>query len=217
MISDSGDPVNPIWVILDEPYLRDTDHGYILRNCGYGFNFKKTWKLSGAPEPFITSLYDLNSPLIIRDAAAAWQRLIGRLHTYHPPLIVVLGDDLLNHFVPSTKQKQAKNSSLTKWAGSLLKSPLLNYDHYIIGSYTPDFVSMNWTYHEIQGYIDFGHVKDECDYFCNHGSLNPLPIRNIITNPTYDNVCSYLLYLLDAFHGGKIPYVSSDIETIRPA
>jgi hypothetical protein len=211
-ILDSGDPLNPIWVIIDRPYTRDTDHGYIL-SCGYGYNFKKTWKLSQAPEPFITCV---DPTIYSTNFQADLVNLIARLHVYHPPLIVLLGDELLNSLVPSTKQKDKKAKSLIKWAGSLLKSPLLNFDHYIIGSYSPDFVTLNWDLHEIQGYIDFGHVKEEYDYYKQHLVLQPLPSRTVITTPTYDTVCDYLRYLLDSYHNGSLSFVSSDIETLRP-
>src|SRR5262249_50616062 len=101
-------------------------------------------------------------------------------------------------------------------SGSLMTSPVITHPHYVLGSYTPDWVSTNWAYHEIQGYIDFGRVRGEYEYYHNNGSLNPLPVRTIITNPTYDQLCDYLRYILNAYATGVISFVSSDIETIRP-
>jgi hypothetical protein len=218
MINDYGDPQNPLWIIIDQPFARDAEQGYLF-SSGYGYNFKKTWKLSQAPDPYITCFNsDLDKPT---DLIVDYQKTLGRINQYQPKMIVALGDDVLNTFVPSTTQKSRKAngkkaSSLTKWAGSLLTSPDITYPHYVLGTYTPDFVSANWEYHEIQGYIDFGRVRGELDYIRNNGTLNPLPIRSLITNPTYDQLCDYLRYILNGHANGTIPFVGSDIETIRP-
>lgn len=213
MINDYGDPQNPVWVVLKEPYAKDADQGYILSG-GYGWNFKKTWKLSQAPDPYITSFNgDLDRPT---DLSVDFTALLQKLNQYQPKLIVALGDEVLNAFVPSTVQRNKKASSLTKWSGSLMTSPSVTYPHYVIGSYTPEFVSTNWGYHEIQGYIDFGRVRSELDYIRNNGSLCPLPIRTLITNPTYDQLCDYLRYIINSHTNNLLSFVSSDIETLRP-
>src|SRR5467141_2658883 len=150
IIRDYGDEHNPIWVVLKSPYPKDSENGYIL-SSGIGYNFKKTWKLSGAADPFITCV---NPDLDVKfDWPFQSLGFLAKINNYQPKIVVILDDDLLNIFVPSTKQKTAKTSSLQKWAGSLLISPLLTYPHYVVGSYPPDFVSANWDYHEIQGFI----------------------------------------------------------------
>jgi hypothetical protein len=213
MINDYGDPANPIWVVLKEPYAKDADQGFILSG-GYGYNFKKTWKLSQSPDPYITSFNnDLDHPTDLKTDYAA---LIAKMGHYQPKLIVALGDEVLNSFCPMTIQKNKKASSLTKWAGSLLTSSSISYPHYVLGTYTPEFVSTNWNYHEIQGYIDLARIRCEYDFICRNGTINPLPIRTLHTNPTYDSVCDYLRYILHSYTSGILPFVSSDIETLRP-
>jgi len=213
MIKDYGDPQNPIWVVMNAPYPKDAEQGWILSG-GYGFNFKKTWKLGGAPDPYITSANnDLSSTF---DSKRDFPLLLARINQYQPKLIVSLGDEMTELLAPITVQKNKKASALAKWAGSLCTSPDVKYPHYVIGSYDPQFVSTNWAYHEIQGYIDFGRVRSEFEFIRHNGFINPLPIRTLITNPTYDALCDYLRFLLDSHTNGKLPYVSSDIETIRP-
>jgi hypothetical protein len=219
-IRDYGDEKCPVWVILGQPYSRDADNGYILSG-GHGYNFKKTWKLSGADDPFITSLCsDLDAPIDMTPVSGQLSALLQRINNIQPKILVILNDDLLTYFIPTTKQKTSKaigkSSPMSKWAGSLLKSSLLTYPHYIIGSYAPDYITMNWDQHEIQGFIDFGHVKEEWDYLKQHGILNDLPIRSIVTNPTFDSLTDYLRWLLDSYDRGVLAYISSDIETIRP-
>lgn len=213
MINDYGDPQNPIWVVLKEPYAKDAEQGYIL-SSGYGWNFKKTWKLSQSPDPYITSFNnDLDVPTNLATDFAA---LTAKINHYQPKLIVALGDEVLNSFCPMTIQRNKKASALTKWAGSLMISPNLTYPHYVIGSYTPEFVSTNWNYHEIQAFLDFGRVRSEFTFLHGNGFLNPLPIRTLTTNPTYDQLCDYLRFILDSHTRGVLNFVSSDIETIRP-
>lgn len=213
MINSYGDPANAIWVIMDKPYDKDAAQGYILSG-GYGYNFKKTWKLSQSPDPYITALnMDLDRPT---DLSADFAAILSQVNQYQPKIIVTLGDEVLNKFVPSTIQRNKKASALTKWAGSLLTSPSVSYPHYVIGSYDPEFVSTNWNYHEIQGFLHFGKVRAELDYLRNYGTLQPLPSRSIITNPTYDTLCDYLRYLVNSFTNRTIHFVGSDIETLRP-
>jgi hypothetical protein len=216
LIRDYGDEKNPIWVILKTPHTKDAENGYIL-SSGVGYNFKKTWKLSGCIDPYITCLNpDLDVNTDLSPASGQWSTLLTRINNIQPKLLVILDDSLLVKFVPTTKPKTKNASPCTNWAGSLLKSQDIKHDHYIVGSYDPSYVSMNWDYHEIQGFIDFGHVKEEYDYLTQHGTLNPLPSRSIITNPSYENLCDYLRWLLISYDNNQLSYVSSDIETIRP-
>jgi hypothetical protein len=210
VIKDFGYTTNPIWVLVDAPYNNDAQDGVVLSG-GYGWNFKKTWKLGGL---------DLNRDTYIRslrpclgatyDAPNVLSALLSELDRYRPTFIVPLSDEILNYLVPETTQAKEKNSSLIKWAGSLLKSKYLSYPHYIIGSHPPDWVTRNWDYNEIQAFIDFGHVKEEFDYWKKYGTINPLPRRNLAVEPLYPDLISYLHDCL------SLSLVSVDIETIRP-
>jgi hypothetical protein len=117
---------------------------------------------------------------------------------------------VLNYLVPETTQAKEKNSSLGKWAGSLLTSKYLSYPHYVIGSQPPEWVVRNYDYREIQAFIDFGHVREEFEYWKKYGTLNPLPRRSLHTEPLYPDLISYLHDCL------SLNMVSVDIETIRP-
>ncbi len=178
-INNLGNESSPIWILLDAPYENDSDDGVIL-SSGYGYNFKKIWKLAGMDlnNCFIRSLRPCLGATYIRENVL--HNLLADLDKYHPTIIVPLSDEILNYLVPETTQAKEKNSSLGKWAGSLLTSKYLSYPHYVIGSYPPDYVTRNWDYNEIQAFIDFGHVKEEFDYWRHNGCLNPLLKRNLI-------------------------------------
>ncbi len=214
LVSPYGNPKASIWVIMHSPCPRDTESGIIL-SSGLGFMFKKTWALANASNDFyacalcpcIGASYDEN---------VRFSNLIDEINIHKPSLLVVLGDDMLNMFVPETKQRNEKASSLIKWAGSLLKCKFITHDHYVIGTYPPDFLSSNWDMHEIMGYIDLGHVAEEIKYYNENQCLKPLPNRTLITSPTYETIIDYLRYILDSYSTSKLAFVSSDIETIRP-
>lgn len=210
LINNFGNENSPIWVLLDAPYNGDSQEGVIL-SSGYGWNFKKIWKLAGL------NLYNDTHIRTLRPCIGATHQsdnilsnLLADLDRIRPKFIVPLSDEILNYLVPETTQAKEKNSSLMKWAGSLLQSKYLSYPHYVIGSHPPDWVTSNWDYNEIQAFIDFGHVREEFEYYKQHGIIQPLPIRHFLIQPNFPDLVYYLNLCLNQ----KI--VSVDIETIRP-
>jgi len=210
LIQNFGNENSPIWVLLDAPYNNDTQDGVILSG-GYGWNFKKIWKLAGLSlynDTYIRSLRPCIGATYQTDNILS--NLLSDLDKFRPKLIIPLSDEILNYLVPETTQAKEKNSSLMKWAGSLLTSKYLSYPHYVIGSHPPDWVTSNWDYNEIQAFIDFGHVREEFEYWKKNGTINPLPKRNFLIKPSFPD----LIYYLNLCLSQKI--ISVDIETIRP-
>lgn len=211
LINPSGDTNSPIWIILSEPYANDATDGIILSG-GYGYAFKKTWRLSGINiTPYITCLRPCLGATYNTDARI--NMMLGELNQHKPPFIIAMGDEVLNALSDETRQvKRGKDtlSALNKWSGSLLVSKYLNYPHYMLGTYPPDYVTRNWDYHEIQAFIDFGRLREEQLYFRANGVHQPLPQRNIMVAPDYGGLISYLDYCIHQ------PLVSIDLETIRP-
>lgn len=212
LIPNFGPETSPIWIVLDQPYNNDAPDNCILSG-GYGYNFKKTWKLSGM------SLNDIHIRSIkptlgaSYDEAKVLSNLLTSIENHRPTLIIPLSDNILNYLVPDTTQIKEENSSLRKWAGSLLTSKYILHPHYIIGSLSPEEVTKEWSYNEIQAFIDFGHVREEFEYYKKYGTIQPLPQRQLIVEPNYSDLISYLNSIL---HPTPLPYVSVDIETIRP-
>jgi hypothetical protein len=209
IISNYGPEISPIWILLDEPYSNDADSGVILGG-GYGYNFRKIWKMGGmaTSDIHIRSLRPCLGATYIKENVLS--SLVADIDKNHPTIIVPLSDEILNYLVPHTTQAKEKNSSLGKWAGSLLQSKYLSYPHYIIGSLPPEQVTRQWDYSEIQAFIDFGHVREEFEYWKQYGTLNPLPVRHLLCEPIYPDLIAYLNDCLN------LSYVGSDIETIRP-
>jgi hypothetical protein len=216
-INNFGPETSPIWVILDAPYGNDSDidpvtlvESGIILSGGYGYNFKKIWRIGGLSlnDVHIRSIRPCIGATYVKENVLS--NLLQDITSNMPTIIVVLSDEILNYLVPHTTQAREKNSSLGKWAGSLLTSNYISYPHYIIGSQPPDWVTRNWAYNEIQAFIDFGHVREEFEYWRKYGTLNPLPRRNLIVEPNYSDLIGYLHDCLG------LSLVSVDIETIRP-
>lgn len=229
LIANYGPESSPIWIIVDEPYGKEATYKDVngvkviddestgdakqgtLFSGGTGYVFRKLWKLAGLD----SSIIHIRSlcPCIgasYADITVQNSQLLLEIDKYHPTFIIPMSDQLLNYLCPETTQHKEKNSSLRKWAGSLLQSKYISYPHYVIGNYPPDWVIKQWDYNEIQAFIDFGHVKEEFDYWKQYGTINKLPIRHILTEPSFGDIISYLNDCL------SLPIISHDIETIRP-
>jgi len=214
IIANHGNPASPIWVIMETPYSTDVDKGYILSG-GLGYVFRKTWALSGLPDPYIYCM----KPCIgaTYDDAVKFSELVVKLCASGTPFILPTSVNLFSLLCSSQVTKSQGKALFKKYAGNLLISSSLNYPHYIIPQYPPDFIGANYDYHEIQAFIDLGHVREEYEYWRDHGAtLQPLPSRQLITEPSYDDLLSFLYRIRFEYDRGNLPYVSADIETIRP-
>lgn len=207
-VENSGDPNSPIWILVYEPFLADEDKSLIYSG-GHGYTFKKVWELSGLPQPYIHVFRPCLGATY--DNKVKFSDLVVELCNRSVPFILPLNIDLFEMFCPDLVTKSLRKAILKKYSGNLLTSSYLHYPHYIIPQYPPDFVGANWDYHEIQAYIDLGHVKEEYDYWkTNNGVIKPLPSRTLIVEPSYDQLMHHLFELRRA------EFISRDIETIRP-
>src|SRR5271170_4817958 len=111
LINNFGPETNPIWVILDAPYDNDLEEitgpglsSTIIRDeilsGGYGYNFKKIWKMGGL------SLNDIHIRSIKPCIGATYVKenvlsnLLFEIERWHPTIIVPLSDEVLNYLVP---------------------------------------------------------------------------------------------------------------------
>jgi hypothetical protein len=214
IIANHGNPDSPIWIIVEDPYTSDIDKGYIWSG-GHGYTHRKVWSMSGLCEPYIYVL----KPCIgaTYDFDTKFSELISQLCDHAVPFVLPVSVELFTKFCQQQVTKSQGKALFKKYAGNLLTSQFLNYPHYVIPQYDPAFVGANYDYHEIQAYIDYGHVREEWEYYVTHDKqLNPLLKRTLVTEPTYDDLLSFLYRARFEFTNGKLPFISVDIETIRP-
>lgn len=177
-----------------------------------GFVFDNIWREAGLPldNTFIYSLQDDPASLLSEEDAIA--KFLAEAVNHTPPIIVPLGWDATSILLPETKsRKKPYKASLDKYSGSLLKCPYIQWPHYAIPSYDPGYVCADWGYREIQVFIDFGHVKEEYEYYKEHDCLQGLPDYTLDIAPDYEK----LFNILERY-GSEGKLISSDIETIRP-
>jgi len=214
VISNHGNPNSPIWVIAEAPYSTDVDKGYIWSG-GLGHVFRKVWDLSKLPDPYIYVL----KPCIgaTYDFDNKFSELVIKLCDAGTPFILPTSTNLFSKFCSAQVSKSQGKALFKKYAGNLLTSNYLHYDHFLIPQYAPDFVGANYDYHEIQAFIDLGHVLEEYEYWRDHdNTLQPLPQRQLITEPSYDDLISFLYRARFEYEHKSLPFISVDIETIRP-
>src|SRR5580704_14613925 len=103
LINNLGPETSPIWIILDEPYQNDSESGTILGG-GYGYNFKKIWKLAGLSlnDVHIRPVRSLIGSTVPVETALS--NLLHDIECYKPTIIVPLSDIVLNYLVPETTQ-----------------------------------------------------------------------------------------------------------------
>lgn len=206
-----GDPKSPVWVVCEKPYEKDAQKGYVW-SCPVGFVFDRCWRDAGIRTlPFLCNISDIDSA---NELTIDFKVFLAAIDHFKPPIICTMGKKVTALFCPETRSKrkgvETDESSLEKWAGSLLESPSLHYSHYCIPQLTPDRICSVWEYRFIYTGIDLGHVGDELAFLDKNNTLQPLPRRELLIHPTHNDIIGYL------DECGKSELISVDIETIRP-
>lgn len=210
-IKHRGNPNSRIWVVVEYPYPKDAERGYLF-SSGYGYVFEKMMNSAGITDYYVIS----RAP----DTDDKFSKIIieNEVNHYQPPIILAL-EEAGKHFCPELKKSEFTKKSLaegeseiSKYAGSLLTSSLLNYPHYIIPTYSPDSISADWSMRDIVISLDLGKARSELEYWRKHAyNLEPLPRRTLV-NDIRD--FGELLGYLDRF--ARVEMLSDDIETVYP-
>lgn len=218
-IYPKGDPFSKVWVVIERPYEKDGVRGYVFSDT-MGYIFDRIYQeagLSALCPYYVMALKDDNEIGKVITDEDAIANFIAEVHKYKPPFIIGLGAECGALLCPETKsRKKPHRCSLEKYAGSLLISPHVNYEHYVVLTHAPDFICAAWDYREVQIFIDLGHIKEEYEYWSTHQAIQPLPAYNLILEPEYEHLLALLDGYKEEFRRGITRYISVDIETIRP-
>lgn len=139
------------------------------------------------------------------------EQFVEEMNLFRPTIIVACGKTPTQLLCPDTRsrrQKNAKEDGFGNWRGSLLVSPLLNWPHYVIPMYHPAYVLRNYEEKEICVFI-LSRAFEEIKYFKSNRSLQPLPQRRILVNPSFEEATNYL----DRCINSTLP-ISVDIELL---
>ena len=215
-VGHRGHHSSPVWQIGEAPGSEETKLGFpfvgpsgwhldkFLTEAGFdkeSLCFTNPYKVQ-PPGNDIHKLKDLGIPLEVYEEA-----FLEELFEYKPPFIVCNGATPLEFLCPETKEAKTKPPLITKWRGSLLTSYKLPWPHYVIPNIHPAFVMRDWSERDFCVFI---HQKifEEFSFYRTSGILQPLPSRQLISNPSYHEAVEYLRDCLAA------RYVSVDLELL---
>lgn len=207
-ISNRGNTSSKLWIVVDKPFSSD-EKQKVLYSGGMGYVYEKMFREAGL---------DINNCYICSrrpdtDSPSSFDVVESTLNYFKPPLVLAV-NEVGAFFLPELRGKknpEEYKGQLQKNAGSLLRSDMLSYDHYMIPVYGPDRCIADWQERNVTTYIDFQKVRDELEYFKAHGTLQPLPERKLL----YGSLeLSEILCCFERFSRAKI--LSVDIETVYP-
>jgi hypothetical protein len=210
-LKSKGNPSSKVWVVVEAPYSTDKDKGY-LWSGGYGYVFEKMLANVGIRDYYVIA----RAP--DTDDKFAMAIVENELNHYRPPIVLVI-ENTGKHFCSelvksefSTRAAKEDESEIAKYAGSLLRSPLLTYPHWIIPTYGPDTVVKDWKIRDIVTSLDLGKAASELAYYETHNNtLEPYLARTL----EYEiNDFGQLLGYLDRFEQRDL--IANDIETVYP-
>src|ERR1039457_6129229 len=93
-----GNPNSKIWCVIEKPYDKDTEKGYIF-SSSYGYVWDKLWRESGIRE----------SPYIC-DMSSDFGAVLNEICLWKPPIICPIGKKKkkLFFFIYSTRSRNRK-------------------------------------------------------------------------------------------------------------
>ena len=139
-----------------------------------------------------------------------FEQFMEELNVNKPTFICPLGATPLSLLCPSTIVKRTGHAEISKWRGSILHSPLLNWDHYVVPSFHPMFIFRAWDERQ-NAVLCLAKLAEEFNYWRTHGILQPLPQRQLIADPGADDAIDFLRGILQT---PPQTVVSIDIENI---
>lgn len=135
-------------------------------------------------------------------------QFIEELNETRPTFIVSAGATSLGILCPFSVDKKTGEAKVGPWRGSLLRSPRLAWPHYVVPYYHPAFILRDYSEKQISVFI-LQRLAEEFEYWRTNGSLQPLPQRELLAQPSYDEAFGFLTECLDAER------VSVDIEMFK--
>lgn len=124
---------------------------------------------------------------------AFWEELNER----KPTFIAAAGATALGVLCPFTvPSRKGARAEIGKWQGSLLRSPLLEWQHYVVPLLHPAAILREWSERPI-ALLCLEKLQEEFAWWKRVGTLRPLPDRQLIADPSAYDAVDYLRGLLD--------------------
>lgn len=210
-LKPKGSPTSKVWIVVEKPFPSDVEKGYVW-SAGYGYVFEKMLAQVGINNYYVIA----RAP--DTDDKYAMAIVENELNHFQPPIVIAI-ENSGKHFCQelvknefSARASKEDESEISKYAGSLLHSPLLTYPHWLIPTYSPDTIVKDWKIRDIVTSLDLGKAASELEYYnAHHQTLEPYLARNLKYQITD---FGELLGYLDRFKHRSL--LSNDIETVYP-
>jgi uracil-DNA glycosylase family 4 len=217
-----GDVRSPVCVLGEAPGEEEDRQGYPF--CGpSGQELDREIRDAGisAGDVWFTNCYRVRPPdnKLPRlpetgtDPTLHEKVLLEELFETKPTFLVTCGQTATNYLIPDTVVKRGKKDeegiSFSHWRGSLLQSPYLPWDHYVVPLYHPSFILREYSERDINVFI-LKRVCEELHYWRANGKIQPLPERELLTQP---NIGQAIEFLRERLYARSICGV--DIEMLR--
>lgn len=217
-VKGRGNPASRLWIVGEAPGADEDQCGFSF----VGYSGKEQDKMiseGGLSEPaHFTNPYNIRPP---DNKMSRFEELgvpkqlfesnfFQSLSLHQPPIIMTVGETSTKLLLPFTepKRENKKESFISKWMGSLLVSPFLNYPHYVIPCYHPAYILRSWG-DRVVAVLCYAKAVEELEYWRIHGKLRPLPERKIDYNLNPQDLLARLSLILSN------SCVSFDIEMLR--
>ena len=129
---------------------------------------------------------------------------------FRPTLIVALGATALKACYTAPKMKGEKPPTITNLMGSLLVSDKWPWEHYVLPAIHPAGIFRAWDQRQLD-VLCFAKLWEEYQYWRHNHTLQPLPQRQLISDPPADDAIDALTRILNS---PEDTVVSVDIENI---
>src|SRR5438445_2536752 len=212
-----GNPQAPLWFIGEAPGA-DEDQAGIPFVGASGRELDKMLREAGIPPELccFTNSYKVRPPENdierIEECGISRQNFIEsffeELEEFRPPFVIPLGGTPLGIVCPFTADRRDKEFKISKWRGSLLTGEQVSWPHYVIPNLHPAYILREWSDRDVSIFI-FRRVKEEYDYFVANGKHQPLPERQLLAEPSFNEAKEYLINCIE--QDGP---VSVDIELL---
>ena len=210
-----GNPKAPLWIIGEAPGADEEREGFAFVGSS-GKEQNRMMEEAGLGDCYFTNPYKIRPP---NNEMHRFEELgiskklfeedfLEELRTYKPSIIVTVGETPTKLLCPGTVPRRKTAGYIHNWMGSLIRSPFLAWDHYVIPNLHPAYILRNWG-ERVVAVLIYSKAKEELDWLRVNGSLQPLPIRRIKFKMTEDEIYEELASIQS---GSKISF---DIEMLR--
>jgi hypothetical protein len=139
-----------------------------------------------------------------------YDKLYDDLEKHKPPFICTVGAPPLGQLCPFTVNKRTSEAEISKYRGSFLCSPKLSWPHYVVPLYQPGYIFKAWD-ERSDAILCVAKLAEEFQYWRAWGVHQPLPQRQLISDPGADDCIDFLNAILQT---SDETIVSVDIENI---